>query len=173
MKSNRLLTIAALAAALTLNSVSFGVQPDAAKAAKPGTTTIVGLVLAPDGEFDVLQAAVIKAGLADALNGNGQFTVFAPTDAAFTSLFNMDEATLIDTINAFSPADVSWLTDILLYHVVNGRRISTSVIAAPQYETLLGNYLSRDELLAAGIAATDISASNGIIHVINDVLLPF
>jgi uncharacterized surface protein with fasciclin (FAS1) repeats len=64
------------------------------------------------------------------------------------------------------------LTNILLYHVTEGRRISKSVLAAPQYQMLNGQTLTRDTLTAAGIKATDISASNGVIHVINAVLLP-
>jgi len=121
-------------------------------------------------EFDVLQAAVVRAGLVDVLNGKGQFTVFAPTDAAFVSTLGVaDEAAAIAAVNGL-PIDA--LTNILLYHVTEGRRHSRSVLAAPQYEMLNGQYLTRKELAAAGIAALDISASNGIIHVINSVLLP-
>ena len=86
MKTNRLITVAAIAAAVAFTSNLFASGPgksEAAKAAKPGTSTIVEIVLADDGEFDVLQAAVIKAGLVPVLNGKGQYTVFAPTDAAF------------------------------------------------------------------------------------------
>jgi uncharacterized surface protein with fasciclin (FAS1) repeats len=68
--------------------------------------------------------------------------------------------------------DKTALQNILLYHVTEGRRISKSVLAAPQYEMLNGQILTRDTLAAAGIAKVDISASNGIIHVINHVLLP-
>jgi uncharacterized surface protein with fasciclin (FAS1) repeats len=168
MKKNRLFTVAALAAAVTLTS---NLTPaSAATGAKPGSSTIVELVLAPDGQFDVLQAAVIKAGLVPALNGSDQYTVFAPTDAAFVSTLGVaDEAAALAVIEALP---VELLTDILLYHVTEGRRISRSVLAAPEYYMLNGQYLTRDELAAAGIAATDISASNGIIHVINSVLLP-
>ena len=60
-------------------------RPDFAAGAKPGNITIVGIVTQDDGEFDVLQAAVIRAGLVDALNGTTQYTVFAPTDAAFVT----------------------------------------------------------------------------------------
>lgn len=172
MKKSRLAAAALLAAAFTLIPSTQAAQPAAAKAAKPGPSTIVEIVLAPDGEFDVLQAAVIRAGLVGALSGTDQYTVFAPTDAAFTTLFGTDEATLIDVISTLPDVDVPWLTEILLYHVVEGRRTSTSVLAAPEYETLLGSYLSRDELAAAGIVATDISARNGIIHVIGGVLIP-
>lgn len=142
----------------------------AAKAAKPGTQTIVQIVLADDEEFDVLQAAVIKAGLVGALGGKDQYTVFAPTDAAFVSTLGVaDEAEALAVIEAV-PVDV--LQNILLYHVTGGRRISTSVLAASEYEMFNGQWLTRDGLLAAGIAAIDISASNGVIHVINSVLLP-
>jgi len=177
MKTNRLLIVAAFAAALSLPHGSFAGQTDsapgkssAAQAAKPGTSSIVAIVLANDGEFDVLQAAVVRAGLVDALNGKRQFTVFAPTDAAFIKTLGVaDEAEAIATVNAL-PLDA--LTNILLYHVMPGRHTSTSVLAAPKQRMLNGSFLSRPDLAAAGIAATDISASNGVIHVINSVLIP-
>jgi len=145
-------------------------QPEYAKAAKPGSQTIVEIVLADDGEFDVLQAAVVKAGLVNALNGKSQYTVFAPTDAAFISTLGVaNEAAAIATVNSL-PTDA--LTNILLFHVTEGRRHSQSVLAASGYDMLNGQTLGKTELLSAGIAATNISASNGIIHVINAVLLP-
>jgi uncharacterized surface protein with fasciclin (FAS1) repeats len=145
-------------------------KPDFAAAAKPGDMTIVDIVLQNDGEFDVLQAAVVRAGLVDLLNGAGQYTVFAPTDAAFVSTLAVaDEAAAIGAVNGL-PLDT--LTDILAYHVTNGRRMSRSVLAAPRYTMLNGKTLTRDQLTAAGIATTDVSASNGIVHVINGVLLP-
>ena len=120
--------------------------------------------------FNTLVAAVKAAGLVDTLRGEGPFTVFAPTDAAFVKTLEVaDEAEAIEAVNSL-PIDA--LTNILLYHVTPGRRISTSVLAAPQYHMLNGSHLSRADLAAAGIAATDISASNGVIHVINSVLLP-
>jgi uncharacterized surface protein with fasciclin (FAS1) repeats len=145
-------------------------KPAWAAAAKPGKQSIVQIVLTDDGKFDVLQAAVISAGLADALSGRDQYTVFAPTDEAFIeALEATDEADAIEKIEAM---DVEVLSNILLYHVTEGRRNSRSVLAAPQYTMLNEMLLSRDTLLAAGISATDISASNGIIHVIDSVLLP-
>ena len=145
-------------------------QPDFAVAAKPGNLTIVGIVLQDDGEFDVLQAAVVRAGLVDALNGTAQYTVFAPTDRAFvTTLGVADEAAAIGAVNSL-PRET--LTDILLFHVTHGRRTSQSVLAAPSYQMLNGAKLPGQQLAAAGFAATDISASNGIVHVINAVLLP-
>jgi uncharacterized surface protein with fasciclin (FAS1) repeats len=151
--------------------------------AKPGSSTIVGIVLADDGEFDVLQAAVIKAGLAGALSSTDvQYTVFAPTDSAFVTTFRsllndptLTESDVIAFINAGgvdSAFGSGALADILLYHVMHGRRTSTSVLSAPRYRMLDGETLTRSHLLSAGIVATDISASNGVIHVISSVLLP-
>jgi uncharacterized surface protein with fasciclin (FAS1) repeats len=155
----------------------------AAAGAKPGTDTIVDIVLVNDGEFDVLQAAVIEAGLAGALSStDDQYTVFAPTDWAFVSTFrallgdnSLTEGDVIAFIQA-GGVDTAFgsgaLADILLYHVTNGRRTSTSVLAAPRYQMLNGDKLTRGDLTSAGIAAVNVSASNGVIHVINTVLLP-
>ena len=170
------LTAATLALALAAPAM-------AATGAKPGDVTIVDIVLAGDGEFDVLQAAVIEAGLAGALSStDDQYTVFAPTDAAFVATFRgvLGDATLTETeviafIEAGGVDDAiggGALVDILLFHVTNGRRTSNSVLAAPRYQMLNGSRLSRSDLVDAGIAAVDISASNGVIHVINGVLLP-
>ena len=134
------------------------------------TLTITGIVLQEDGEFDVLQAAVVRAGLADALNGTGPFTVFAPNDRAFiTSLGAADEAAAIAAVNGLP---LETLRDILLFHVTEGRQNSTAVLAASSYTMLNGATLSLSQLTAAGIAATDIAATNGIVHVINAVLFP-
>jgi uncharacterized surface protein with fasciclin (FAS1) repeats len=155
----------------------------AAAGAKPGNSTIVQIVLADDGEFDVLQAAVIEAGLAGALGStDDQYTVFAPTDAAFVTTFravlgdgSLTESDVIAFIEAGGVDDTlgnGALANILLFHVTNGRRTSNSVVKAPGYQMLNGERLSRSQLLDAGIAAVNISASNGVIHVINSVLLP-
>ena len=170
------LTAATLALALAAPAM-------AATGAKPGDATIVDIVLADDGEFDVLQTAVIEAGLAGALSStDDQFTAFAPTDAAFVATFRslLGSAALTETdVIAFVEAggvDAAFgagaLADILLFHVTNGRRTSTSVVSAPQYRMLNGDRLTRSQLVEAGIVATDISASNGVIHVIGSVLLP-
>jgi len=149
---------------------SLDAKPGQATGAKPGPLTIVGLMLQADGEFDVLQAAVVRAGLVEALNGTAQYTVFAPTDAAFVATLGVaDEAAAIAAVNGL-PLDA--LKNILLYHVTNGRRNSASVLGAPRYQMLNGQTLTRETLSAAGIAATDVSASNGIVHVINAVLIP-
>jgi len=145
-------------------------KPDFAEAAKPGNLTIVDIVQQNDGEFDVLEAAVIRAGLVHALSGPTQYTVFAPTDLAFTTTLGVaNEAAAIAAVKSLP---VETLTDILLFHVTEGRRNSRSVLAAPSYHMLNGATLTRTQLAAAGLAATDISASNGIVHVIKAVLLP-
>jgi uncharacterized surface protein with fasciclin (FAS1) repeats len=172
---------AAVAASLALAIVAAPAL--AASGAKPGNQTIVEIVLADDAEFDVLQAAVIEAGLAGALSStDDQFTVFAPTDAAFVATFREvlsdDSLTEADVIAFIESGGVDTalgdgtLANILLYHVTNGRRTSTSVIHAPRYQMLNGDSLSRGQLVDAGIVAVDISASNGVIHVIGAVLLP-
>lgn len=151
-------------------SVRPSARPDSPVALKPGPLTIVGVVLEEDGEFDVLQAAVVRAGLVDVLNGTTQYTVFAPTDLAFaTTLGVSDEAAAIAAVNSLP---METLTDILRFHVTHGRRARQTVLAAPSYQMLNGAKLTRSQLTAAGLAATDISASNGIVHVINAVLLP-
>jgi uncharacterized surface protein with fasciclin (FAS1) repeats len=170
------------AAALLALTIAAAPALAANPGAKPGDSTIVEIVLAPDGEFDALQAAVIEAGLVGALSAKRQSTVFAPTDAAFVSTFRavlgndtLSESDVIGFIES-GGVDTAFgegaLADILLYHVTSGRRTSTSVVHAPQYRMLNGDTLTRGQLLDAGITAVDISASNGVIHVINWVLLP-
>lgn len=145
-------------------------QPAGGAGAGSVGLTIVEIVVQDDGEFDVLQAAVIRAGLAETLSGSRQFTVFAPTDAAFVKTLGVaNEQAALDAVNGLA---VETLTDIVLFHVTSGRRISASVLGAPRYQMLNGDVLARETLVAAGLAATDIPASNGIIHVIESVLLP-
>ena len=95
-------TSPAAPSAVTQSSTNqLAAKPGYAEAAKPGAPTIVGIVLQEDGEFDVLQAAVVRAGLVEALNGTQQYTVFAPTDAAFvTTLGVANEAAAIAAVNS-------------------------------------------------------------------------
>ncbi len=137
---------------------------------KKSSDTIVDIVLADDGEFDVLQAAVVKAGLVNTLNGKRPYTVFAPTDAAFVKTLDVaDEAAAIAAVEGLS---VETLQNILGYHVTKGKRYSNSVLGAKKYNMLNGDKLTKTELVAAGISATDIKARNGVVHVIDSVLLP-
>jgi uncharacterized surface protein with fasciclin (FAS1) repeats len=166
------LTIAAVLMLLAVSPALVNARPGpAAAAAKPGDQTIVQIAQG-NNSFDVLVAAVVHAGLADALSGSKQYTVFAPTDKAFVSLLGASsEAEAIETIQSLEPEAVG---DILAYHVINGRRISTSVLAAPQYRTIGGATLTRAELVEANVGANglNISASNGVIHVLDKVLIP-
>lgn len=132
--------------------------------------SIVDIAVA-DGRFTTLVAAVTAAGLADTLDGEGEFTVFAPTDAAFAKLPAGTVNALLNNIPA--------LTDILLYHVVPGAVPASSVVALNSAETVQGspiliNVTDSGVVLngSVNVVITDIRASNGIIHVIDTVLLP-
>ncbi|GAB3419617.1 fasciclin domain-containing protein [Haloparvum alkalitolerans] len=140
-----------------------------AAAARPPSEddTIVDVAVAADG-FDVLVAAVQEAGLVDALSGNRQLTVFAPTDEAFN-----DAGITVDNVGA---VDEEFLRSVLTYHVTPGRRNAASVTGSSGVPTLNGARITVDGTTLDGgraeIVATDIEASNGIVHVIDGVLLP-
>jgi transforming growth factor-beta-induced protein len=135
----------------------------------PEEQTIVDIAVA-DGRFTTLVAALQAADLAGTLAGEGPFTVFAPTDDAFAKL---PEGTVEGLLE-----DIPALTDILLYHVVSGEVLAESVVMLEEAETLLGENVSiRVEdgnvyINDAMVVITDIMASNGVIHVIDTVLLP-
>ena len=123
------------------------------------------------GQFKTLVAAVQAAGLVETLSGKGPFTVFAPTDEAFAKLGKDAIADLL------KPENKDKLTSILTYHVVAGEYPAAKVVAAKSLTTVQG----ADVTVAAGkdvmvgtakVLKTDIKASNGIIHVIDSVILP-
>ena len=128
-----------------------------------------------DEQFSILVEAVVAADLAGALSGEGPLTVFAPTNEAFAAL--LDELGV--TKDALL-ADTELLTQVLLYHVVEGKVMKADVPVGSPITTLQGGSFTIDASLAitdardrkAGIAATDIEASNGVIHVIDTVILP-
>ncbi len=123
------------------------------------------------GSFNTLVAAVQAAGLVDALKGEGPFTVFAPTDDAFAAL---PEGT-IDALLADPTGD---LTQILLYHVVPGKVMAADLSDGLQADTLQGKPVTFTlsdggaKVNDANIIATDIETSNGVIHVIDSIILP-
>jgi uncharacterized surface protein with fasciclin (FAS1) repeats len=126
-------------------------------------------VAAADGRFTTLLAALEAADLATTIATGGPFTVFAPTDDAFAAL----PAGTVDALLADIPA----LTDILLYHVVNAEVDAAAVSGLVTATTLLGapvNIDTSDGVVVGGATVTvaDVMASNGIIHVIDTVLLP-
>ncbi|MBU6174120.1 MAG: fasciclin domain-containing protein [Planctomycetes bacterium] len=122
--------------------------------------------------FKTLLAAVKAAGLAETLSGEGPFTVFAPTDEAFAKL---PAATLSDLLK---PENKAKLAAILKYHVVSGRVYSEDAVAAKSANTVQGAAIAikaNDEgafVNEAKILKTDVDASNGVIHVIDSVILP-
>jgi uncharacterized surface protein with fasciclin (FAS1) repeats len=140
----------------------------------PADKTIVQTAQAlPD--FSILVEAVAAAGLVDALSAPGPLTVFAPTNAAFADLLAELGLTKEQLF-----ADSALLSRVLTYHVVDGRVLEADVPVGVPITTLEGDTLSVSSEFAitdqrsrvAGIAATDVLASNGVIHVIDKVLLP-
>lgn len=139
-----------------------------------GPLTISSLVdvLELDGRFTVLLAALDRAGLDDVLATGGPFTLFAPTDDAFTALLAELGVTADQLLD--NPA----LTDILLYHVVEGRRKAFDLLAAREAETLQGDEVKvrmRSEGIfvnASKVRNANVNAPNGIIHTLDAVLLP-
>jgi uncharacterized surface protein with fasciclin (FAS1) repeats len=144
--------------------VSLGLMSSAASAAG----TIVEVASA-NGSFNTLVAAVKAAGLAETLSGKGPFTVFAPTDAAFAKLPP-------GTVDALLK-DVPKLKAILTYHVVAGNVMAKDVKTG-MVKTVNGQSLnvvanaSGVTVDGAKVTATDVAASNGVIHVIDTVVLP-
>ena len=126
-------------------------------------------------QFSILVEAVVAADLAGALSGSGPFTVFAPTNDAFAALL----AELGVSKDALL-ADKALLTQVLTYHVVPARVLKAQVPVGTPITSLQGQTFTIDATLAitdqrgrkAGIAATDVLASNGVIHVIDKVILP-
>ena len=124
------------------------------------------------GSFKTLVAAVQAAGLVDTLKGDGPFTVFAPTDEAFAKL----PAGTID--NLLKPENRQLLVSILTYHVVPGKIMSGDIAnKRVGAETVQGGTLNVDAMSGvkvndARVVAADVEADNGVIHVIDTVLIP-
>lgn len=162
------LTLAACAPAATQAP-----EPMPTNAPVPTTPpqTIVDIAVA-DGRFGTLVAAIQAAGLVETLSSEGPFTVFAPTDEAFAKL----PASTLDEL--LMPENKQQLTDILLYHVVSGSIMAADVVTLSEAETVLGKnvmvMVEGDKVFIndSQVVITDVQASNGIIHVIDTVLLP-
>jgi uncharacterized surface protein with fasciclin (FAS1) repeats len=122
-----------------------------------------------DGSFTTLVAAVQAAGLVEVLKGDGPFTVFAPTDEAFAKL---PEGTVESLLQ-----DKEALTKVLTYHVVPGKVLAADVVNLKSAQTVQGQSIAIDTASGvkvdnANVIATDVIASNGVIHVIDAVILP-
>ena len=122
------------------------------------------------GTFETLVAAVQAAGLVDVLKGEGPFTVFAPTDEAFARLPEGTVASLL--------ANPEALAEILTYHVVAGKVMAADVLGLTSAATVQGDALAISaangivRINDATVVAADVEASNGVIHVIDTVLIP-
>ena len=152
--------------------MALGAAPVSAR--QPGPTIVETAIAAnaATGEFDELIAAVSRAGFVDILNGNRQFTVFAPTDAAFEALYDALGVGGVDDI----PVDT--LRAVLLHHVAPGERFSGDVVGSTRVRTLNGDFVvpsvagGNAYVDGAQILVADVDASNGVIHVLDAVLLP-
>ena len=125
-----------------------------------------------DGRFTTLVAALEAADLVETLKGEGPFTVFAPTDDAFAKL---PAGTVEDLLK---PENLETLKNILLYHVVEGKVMASDVVTLESAETVLGQEVTvrvedgKVYINDAELIITDIETYNGVIHVIDSVLLP-
>ena len=135
-----------------------------------GQTTVVDVIVNSESHT-TLEAAVVAAGLVNTLSGDGPFTVFAPTDAAFAAL-------PAGTLDALLADPSGKLTDILKYHVVSGKVLSTDLKDGMNATTLLGKNVKvtiNDQgvfINGAKVTVADIMADNGVVHVIDAVLVP-
>jgi uncharacterized surface protein with fasciclin (FAS1) repeats len=140
-------------------------------AADKGTKDIVDTAVGA-GQFNTLAKALQAAGLVDTLKGKGPFTVFAPTDDAFAKL----PAGTLDEL--LKPENKEKLKSILLYHVVSGKVTAAKVMKMQSAKTLNGQNVTiavndgKVMVNDATVVKADVMASNGVIHVIDTVLLP-
>lgn len=145
--------------------------PTGASPAPTSATKDIVAIASGDAQFKTLTKALGAAGLVTTLQGKGPFTVFAPTDAAFAAL---PKATLDDLLK---PANKAKLTKILTYHVVPGSVLSTS-LKSGDVKSVEGSSLKvavsagKVTVSGANVVKADIKASNGVIHVIDKVLMP-
>lgn len=118
-----------------------------------------------------LAAAVTAAGLVETLQGSGPFTVFAPTDGAFAAIQK-------DVDELLKPENKEKLTDILTYHVVSGNAMAADLEDGQEFTTVQGGKLKvsikGDKVMinGANVTMADVAASNGVVHVIDKVLMP-
>jgi len=153
-------------AAVTAFGIAAGVS-----AARAAEKDIVDTAVAA-GQFNTLAAALTAAGLVETLKGPGPFTVFAPTDAAFAAL----PAGTVETL--LKPENKDQLTAVLTYHVVPGKVMAADVVKITEAKTVNGAVVTVKVdgetvmINDAKVTTADIEASNGVIHVIDKVILP-
>lgn len=161
----------ALCAALALSACADASDTPTTAATAP-TVDIVDTAVSA-GSFNTLVAAVQAAGLVDTLKSPGPFTVFAPTDEAFAAL----PAGTVE--NLLKPENKDQLTAILTYHVIAGKVLSSDLAGKKlEAQTVQGSTVDIDatgsgvKVDNANVVAADVAASNGVIHVIDAVILP-
>jgi uncharacterized surface protein with fasciclin (FAS1) repeats len=165
----RITIVATLAVALGVGTAVATASPAATTAPKMGDKNLIRTAIAA-GQFKTLASLLTKAGLVGALEGKGPFTVFAPTDAAFAKV---PKATL-----AALAKDRAKLRAVLLYHVVKGKVTAAQAMKLHSAKTLEGKSLpirvSGGKVIVGGatVVQPNVTASNGVIHVINKVLIP-
>jgi uncharacterized surface protein with fasciclin (FAS1) repeats len=124
------------------------------------------------GQFKTLAAALVAAGLVSTLKGDGPFTVFAPTDEAFAKL----PAGTVE--NLLKPENKQQLTEILTYHVVPGKVMAADVASIDEAKSVNGKMIDIEvegatvRVNDAAVTSADVAASNGVIHVIDKVIMP-
>ncbi len=156
---------------LALAVFSVGADAQMQKAMKSDRMDIVDTAVST-GMFNTLVAAVKAGGLVETLKGDGPFTVFAPSDAAFAKL----PAGTVE--NLLKPENKDMLVKILTYHVVAGNAPSSTVVKQKQWKTVQGQDLmvtAKDGKVwidKSMVVKADVMASNGTIHVIDTVLMP-
>lgn len=156
-----------LTAAVSLFAVTAFAGHHAEKPSKDIVETAVS-----NGSFNTLVAAIQAAGLVETLQGDGPFTVFAPTDAAFAKLPDGTVESLL------LPENKDQLVAILTYHVVAGKVTSAEVVKLDSATTVNGQavqIVTKGDVVmidGATVTAVDVMASNGVIHVIDEVILP-
>ncbi len=156
-------------AAALLIVLTFGANFTTKAADKTSSSTVVEIAVS-NPDFSILVDAVKKAGLVEALSAEGPFTVFAPTNEAFKSLFGQLGVSGIEDLSA------EQLAPILTYHVVSGKVMSTD-LSNSTVATLNGKKISVDlsdgvKINDSKVVAANITGKNGVIHVIDRVLLP-
>lgn len=170
--AHRSLLTLAVAAAVAVPAVAHnhGGSASTMEAAKPAGTIVD--VAASNPDFATLVAAVKAAGLVETLSGTGPFTVFAPTNEAFAKL----PAGTVE--NLLKPENKAQLAAILTYHVVAGKVLAADAVKLTKATTVNGADAAivvdggTVTIDGAKIIATDVAASNGVIHVIDTVMLP-
>ena len=174
MKLTHIAVIAALAVA-SLGVVACGSSDTETTASTTATTTMsdetIAAVASGNADLSTLVAALTAADLVTTLEGTGPYTVFAPTDAAFS-----DIQSTVDTL--LEPDNKTDLQQVLTYHVVPGTYTAADLTDGQKLKTVEGQDLTvsiKDGVVKvndATVEATDITASNGVVHVINKVLVP-